>query len=225
MNALSRHRRRSAFTLIELLTVIAIIGILAAIIIPTVSRVRESARKSQCVSNLRQVGMGIMLYAQANRDRLPGPLYTAQGPRFNANPGAGVVGNLALLIEPYLSSNDVTAGTIKRQKMLDCPSWLNATPDANGPSMQLNVNPRNWDSVAPFGRVPEIAPATLTRIGRFPLSTTWMMVDVDREWLAGATPSWAAQIPENPAHKNSRNVLYFDGHIGSISSSTKPADL
>lgn len=64
-------RCSSAFTLIELLTVIAIIGILAAIIIPTVGKVRQSARTSVCVSNLRQIGAGLFAYASDNRDSLP----------------------------------------------------------------------------------------------------------------------------------------------------------
>jgi len=67
----SRATRAPAFTLIELLTVIAIIGILAAILIPTVSAVRDSARASQCVSNLRQIGNAIHLFAEDNNDLIP----------------------------------------------------------------------------------------------------------------------------------------------------------
>lgn len=66
----ARSSRRAAFTLIELLTVIAIIGILAAILIPTVSKVRESARQSQGLSNIRQVTMALLTYAQDNQGRL-----------------------------------------------------------------------------------------------------------------------------------------------------------
>jgi prepilin-type N-terminal cleavage/methylation domain len=62
---------RRAFTLIELLTVIAVVGILAAILVPTVGRVRENARASQCRSNLRQIGMAYSLYADANRGMFP----------------------------------------------------------------------------------------------------------------------------------------------------------
>ncbi|EIQ01258.1 prepilin-type N-terminal cleavage/methylation domain-containing protein [Opitutaceae bacterium TAV1] len=64
--------KRSGFTLVELLTVIAIIGILAAIIIPTVGRVRQSARAATCLSNIRQSGMAVLLYAESNRGKLPG---------------------------------------------------------------------------------------------------------------------------------------------------------
>jgi general secretion pathway protein G len=59
------------FTLIELLTVIAIIGILAAILIPVVGKVRDSARASLCLSNLRQISMAILMYADENQGVIP----------------------------------------------------------------------------------------------------------------------------------------------------------
>ncbi len=61
-----------AFTLIELLTVIAIIGILAAIIIPTVGNVRKSAKSAQAISNVKQVGLANLLFAQENKGQLLG---------------------------------------------------------------------------------------------------------------------------------------------------------
>lgn len=60
----SYRGRKAGFTLIELLAVIAIIGILAAILIPVVARVRASARDATCRSNLRQVGIGFEFYLQ-----------------------------------------------------------------------------------------------------------------------------------------------------------------
>jgi prepilin-type N-terminal cleavage/methylation domain-containing protein len=62
---------RRGFTLIELLVVIAIIAILAAILFPVFAQARESARKTQCASNARQVGMGTQMYLQDYEEMFP----------------------------------------------------------------------------------------------------------------------------------------------------------
>jgi prepilin-type N-terminal cleavage/methylation domain-containing protein/prepilin-type processing-associated H-X9-DG protein len=64
-------KRRPAFTLIELLVVIAIIAILAAILFPVFAQAREKARATLCLSNLKQVGLGLQMYAQDYDEVLP----------------------------------------------------------------------------------------------------------------------------------------------------------
>src|SRR5687768_9460690 len=66
-----KTRQARGFTLIELLVVIAIIAILAAILFPVFARARESARRSGCLSNMKQVTMGVLMYAQDYDEVMP----------------------------------------------------------------------------------------------------------------------------------------------------------
>src|ERR1700722_16915261 len=73
--------KRTGFTLIELLVVIAIIAILAAILFPVFAAAREKARQTSCASNLKQIGLAILQYAQDYDELYPAPIqcYCAPG--------------------------------------------------------------------------------------------------------------------------------------------------
>jgi len=64
-------RRNFAFTLIELLVVIAIIAILAAMLLPTLTKAKDSGKRANCINNLHQMGIGLLMYAEDNENRIP----------------------------------------------------------------------------------------------------------------------------------------------------------
>src|SRR5687767_11768883 len=108
------HRRRGArrvfgFTLIELLVVIGIIGVLMAMLFPVIRRARESARRVQCASNLRQIGSAFISYAGVNKNRYPAPQPRGQ---HSAYPYAW---DRDTVIEPLIAHG-------LTMKILSCPS-------------------------------------------------------------------------------------------------------
>ena len=74
-----RTENKRAFTLIELLVVIAIISILAAILFPVFARARDNARRASCMSNMKQLGLGIMQYVQDYDEKYPAQTYSGGG--------------------------------------------------------------------------------------------------------------------------------------------------
>src|SRR4051812_488678 len=63
--------RRSGFTLVELLVVIGIIAILVSLLLPALNRARDQANRTACISNIRQLMIGFIMYAQQNKDKCP----------------------------------------------------------------------------------------------------------------------------------------------------------
>lgn len=105
-------RRADGFTLIELLVVIAIIAILAAILFPVFGRARENARRTSCASNLKQLGLGLVQYAQDYDETYPKAFYYY-------NNGANRSDSWETAIAPYLG---VKVAQINGSRFLQCPS-------------------------------------------------------------------------------------------------------
>jgi prepilin-type N-terminal cleavage/methylation domain-containing protein/prepilin-type processing-associated H-X9-DG protein len=229
---LSAMKPRQAFTLIELLVVIAIIGILAALLLPALARAKSRARTIQCISNLKQTGVAIFVYADNNSDVLPGPYEygqrcsycnsTAVWGRFNTELAFHLAGALAAK-EPSQMSDTET----NYLRVMFCPgygqfsaedpnvamtrvTYIVALPYSNG-VVNLTINPFGYageGDAQTFG----VKPARLSAIGRYgPVSEIFTVSDVDAALYNGYWPMEAT----SSIHGAVRNALYFDGHVKS----------
>lgn len=232
MRLRSRRPSLAAFTLIELLTVIAIIGILAAIIIPVVGKARASATRAQCVSHLRQIGIAATLFSSDNKGRVVGPVLKGQGPV--ADPDARRIQHTKLL-GSYMGVAPFTSwGEYRRTDAMNCRGWesgrpVPATADAAGFAncfwvfFNQSVDMKNGTRTNPYGDgtaagTISIQPKLLNDIQE----NTWMLIEIDGEMVPGRPelnlggPMLGRGVPDHPPHGAYRNVLYFDGHVGRL---------
>jgi prepilin-type N-terminal cleavage/methylation domain-containing protein/prepilin-type processing-associated H-X9-DG protein len=118
MNQRKNKRQRGGFTLIELLVVIAIIAILTSILFPVFARARENARRTSCMSNLKQIGIGMMMYVQDYDGQYFGWSYGAPTSASCPAPSIGCSGynsfwapigvsGVSWFMEPYIKSRQV----------------------------------------------------------------------------------------------------------------------
>lgn len=209
MSVRSRRPARRAFSLVEIIVVITVLGILAAILIPVVARARSSAQATHCVSNLQQLGRAFALHAQEHGGVLPAPVDPAAGgtPWYAAiHAYAGVAWN-----------GDVT----RIGSVFLCPAW-----EAEAANVPASTN-IGYSMSAMLGSAPSLTrPVAISSIQHpsravlvLEMSGTDSIVfprgaTEPQDFGAGYIEAFGAQGCDR--HDGSANYLFVDGHVGRL---------
>jgi prepilin-type N-terminal cleavage/methylation domain-containing protein/prepilin-type processing-associated H-X9-DG protein len=226
--------QRSAFTLIELLVVISIIAILASMLLPAITLVREAAKSSNCASNQRQIILAVTAYANENEGTLPyswGPIPSNAGTyHWFANERLGQYLEIEDNNIPWNAAT--SSGDIRLIKgtwrILRCP-----TNNLNPGGVSYGLNTRFFcDATDVTAGAPTFPPKSVSRVGKS--SSTVILGDVSSDSrmyiytpvkLFGnninveQTPSWSVDYPWRQhhipvmRHRKAGVIGFLDGHV------------
>lgn len=218
-----RFRTASAFTLLEMLVVFAIGALLLALGFGSYSKMQANQRSTACLSNMRQIGLSMLLYAGENNAQLPGPLWRGQSPLVNVDAeGAADVtsGNLASFLAPYIKVQ-TRAGSTVIADVFACPAWKRAPHSDTETICYYSAGAIKTESeeeeLTPFGNPSsgDNEPIPPARLSSLPdTASTAALWEFDRT-ITGAAHFYNSdpRVPSQPVHKNTRTVLYFDAHV------------
>lgn len=206
------RRRFPGFTLIELLVVLAIISVLAAILFPVFARARENARRASCMSNLKQIGLGVMMYAQDYDEKYP--LNWHGNDPEDVNTDLSKPSGVFLVNGGhYVTYMDFIFPYVKNLQLFVCPS---ARSDATVPSYGYSSvfsGGGYWYNAGNDG----LYLASVTRP-----SEIVMIFDANQNGAHSLSPGsigyWArSSLASNnlliAPHLGGGNVIYADGHV------------